>query len=71
MRSYKAYDFESGDVEIRQAPGGKLAVTIRCAPRNVDDAKIELCFFPMERDRIIGLLTPFRFEIREFEDDAA
>jgi len=74
MRSYTLLDFESGDVEISQAGDGKLAVTIQCAPIHTydkDRVEIELRFEPMERDRIIGLLTPFRFEIRDFEDDAS
>lgn len=73
MRSYTLLDFESGDVEISQCDNDKLAVTIQCSPIHTTDknrVEIELRFKPMNSDRVIGLLTPFHFEIREYEDDA-
>lgn len=71
MRSYMLHEFESGDVEITQSHDGKLNLTIHCAPADKNSAEIEIRFHPMDKDRIIGLLTPFRFEIRGYEDDAA
>ncbi|MGI9487867.1 MAG: hypothetical protein ACR2RF_18695 [Geminicoccaceae bacterium] len=72
MSSYHYSRYESGDVVIRPSlyTKGEITVTVHCKiEEGGGRSEIDLHFESMSKDRAIGLLTPFSFEIRDYEDD--